>query len=216
MAWLEPFDIDRQHIEQVLRQMIGRQLGAVAEIAIQHDDIALAAAARRRGAGRPAARCGPRGTTETLPCGRNWHASRTSAGAPMRVERVLLVLRRRRAMLRPGRHPDPAGRASRPPAAHRRMRQMEAAARLQHRPAARNADGPAGIATSMSPLRRRSIRLRISRATNAATMMEKYQLSRLSFHCAIASRCAALVGAEEFERRRHRGRGSPQARAPWR
>jgi hypothetical protein len=28
----------------------------------------------------------------------------------------------------------------------------------------------------------------------AAPMMAKYQLSRLSFHCAIASRCAALSG----------------------
>ena len=147
------------------------------------------------------------GTTETSPCGRNWHARRTSAGAPMRLQRVLLVVGRRRTELLARRHPHPAGRASRPAAAHRGMRQVEAAARLQHRPAARHAHGPAGIRSPRSRrLRRRSIRLRISRAMNAAPMMAKYQLRRLSFHCAIASRCTALSGLRVFQRRRDRGR----------
>ena len=45
----DALDIQRQHIQQVLRQVIARQIGAIAEVAEQHDDLALAAALRRRG-----------------------------------------------------------------------------------------------------------------------------------------------------------------------
>ena len=41
--------IQRQHIEQILRQVVARQVGAIAEVAEQHDDLAFAAALRRRG-----------------------------------------------------------------------------------------------------------------------------------------------------------------------
>ncbi len=44
----DALDIERQHIQQVLRQVIGRKVGAVAEVAEQHDDLTLAAALRRR------------------------------------------------------------------------------------------------------------------------------------------------------------------------
>ena len=99
------------------------------------------------------------------------------------------------------------GQNSSPPVT--RTRQVEHRARPPHMAAcgrwklrlASSTDQPRGTRTirpgydiETRRLRRRSIRFRISRAMKAAPMMEKYQLRRLSFHCAIANRCAALSG----------------------
>ena len=140
----DALDIERQHIQQILRQMIRREISAVAEVAEQHDDLALAAALRHpRAIDRPRRphQRHDRNIALRAQLARQPHARRRADA----LQRPLLVIGRRRTELLARRHPHPAGRASRPAAAHRGMRQMKAAARLQHRPAPGHPHDPAGI-----------------------------------------------------------------------
>ena len=140
----DALDIQRQHVEQILRQVVAGQVGAIAEVAEQHDDLAFAAASRRRG---PVDR--PRGANQRHD--RNIALRPQLAGqANVRrgadaAERGLLVVGRRRTKLLAIRHPHPAGRAARPATAHGGMRQVEAPARLQHRPPPGHPHGLPGI-----------------------------------------------------------------------
>ncbi len=140
----ERLDIERQHVQQILRDAGAGKLGAIAEVAEQHDDLVLGAAL---GGGRPVDRPlrahqrNDRDVAVRAQLTGEAHAGRRADAS----ERGPLVGLRARADIVARRHAHPAGRAACSPAAHRGMREVEAAARFQHRPPARHAHGAPGI-----------------------------------------------------------------------
>ncbi len=189
----DALDIQRQHIQQILRQVVAGQVGAIAEVAEQHGDLALGVPSRRRGPVDRARGANQRHDRDIALRPQLAGQAHVRRGADA-AERGLLVVGRRRTKLLAIRHPHPqVEQRARPP-------HMAACGRWKLRLAS-STDHPRGTRTvwpgydsETRRLPRRSIRLRISRAMKAAPMMEKYQLRRLSFHCASANRCAALLG----------------------
>jgi len=91
----QSLDIERQHVEQVVRQVVLRKLGAIEKVARQGTTISRSALGAARSGRSSGSSVRTSGTTEMSPCGRNWQARRTSGGAADAVERRLLAGLRR-------------------------------------------------------------------------------------------------------------------------
>ncbi len=137
-------------MQEVLRQRVVRQPLAVEKIAVHHDNVPLGVVLLRR---RAVDRCpGAHQRDDRDVAGGAQLAGKAHVGRRMdALQRRPLIRRCRQAVVLARRHLYPAGRAARPPAAHGGMRQMEGAARLQDRPAARYPHGASGIGDRDEP-----------------------------------------------------------------